>query len=184
MTTAITDDSEESLQIKPGAELAAARIEKGYSTEFIARRLHLRVLVIEQLEADDYEKMPEPVFIKGYLRAYAKLLEISPEPLLKAFNHNYAVDVKAEKALWQSSRREVNHSEHAIRWVTVIFAFGVLVAIAMWWQKNKESENLLAHSEQVSSISESEIRLTDLSKMRSLLSSVHTNNPPGETLSD
>ena len=173
-TTQAMDEETEYKDVKPGAELASLRHQKGYSAEYIAGKLHLRVRIIQLLEADDYQGMPEPVFIKGYIRAYAKLLDISPEPLVELFNSIYKVEDKSEKALWQS-RRETNKAEHAIRWVTGFFAIIVLAAVGMWWYTNKDNEPLFPSStnsaEASPSKSESEIRLTDLSKMRSLLSS-------------
>lgn len=177
MSTTVTIDEQEigSMQ-KPGAQLASAREKLGYTQEYVAGKLHLRVRIIELLETDDYENMPEPVFIKGYLRAYARLLGMTPEPLLDIFKRIYVQKpgTRQEKALWQS-RRESNKAEHAVRWLTSIFAIVVLSAIAMWWHSNKENEHVFPAT--VSSAlpqhnqSETEIRLTDLSKMRSLLSS-------------
>ncbi|WP_133127259.1 helix-turn-helix domain-containing protein [Legionella nagasakiensis] len=185
-TTTIMDEVEESMQEKPGAQLAAVRQAKGYSTDYVAGKLHLRVRLIELLEADEYQNMPEPVFIKGYLRAYAKLLDVAPEPLLEAFNGLYSSERKLERALWQS-RRETNRAEHAVRWLTALFALGVLIAVAVWWYKNKDNERIfptsVSRQETSSNKSESEIRLTDLSKMRSLLSSSNQYNTlegPGE----
>ncbi len=173
-TTQTMDEAEEQRDVKPGAKLAAGRVQQGYSTAYIAGKLHLRVRIIELLEADEYHSMPEPVFIKGYIRAYANLLGAAPQPLLDIFNGLYTVEQKSEKALWQS-RRETNKAEHAIRWVTVFFAVIVLTAVAMWWYTNKDNERLfpsnISRADNSPSKSETEIRLTDLSKMRSLLSS-------------
>lgn len=173
MNTAEVNGEAEEVQ-KPGAILAQVRMQKGYSPEYVASKLHLRVRVIELLELDEYNKMPEPVFIKGYLRAYAKLLDLAPTPLLELFNGMYSVEKKQDKALWQS-RRETHHGEHLVRWVTGLFAVGVIIAVSMWWQKNKDSEHFfsstLTRTDTASNKSETEIRLTDLSKMRSLLSS-------------
>ncbi len=181
MNTTITmDEVAETVLDKPGAQLAKQRIEQGYSAEYIAGKLHLRVRIIELLEADDYDNMPEPVFIKGYLRAYAKLLSLPDQPLLDTFNMLHKPsERKVEKALWQS-RREKNSAEHAIRWLTGFFAMVVLVAVAFWWYSNKDNENLFSasvnHAENSLNKSETEIRLTDLSKMRSLLSSHNESN--------
>ena len=173
-TTITTDEILEDLQSKPGARFAAVRIQMGYSPEYVAGKLHLRVRVIELLEADEYHSLPEPVFIKGYLRTYAKLLGVLPEPLLETFNTLYKPKHKSEKALWQS-RRETNRAEHAIRWLTGLFGVIVLIAVAMWWHTNKDNERFFSASvtraDSTPSKSETEIRLTDLSKMRSLLSS-------------
>jgi cytoskeleton protein RodZ len=175
-TTVITDEIEDKVTQKPGALLSTVRKQKGLSTEYVAGKLHLRVRLIELLEADDYDNMPEPVFIKGYLRAYAKFVEIAPEPLLEAFNSLYISERKVDKALWQS-RRETHKAEHAVRWITAFFAIGVIIAVAIWWHTNKDNERLLpaniSHNETQNVKSENEIRLTDLSKMRSLLSSTN-----------
>jgi len=175
--TALLDESEQPIQEKPGAQLAAQRMLLDYTPEYVAGKLHLRTRIIELLEADDYHNMPEPVFIKGYLRAYAKLLGMPSDPLLNTFNRLYSGERKQEKALWQS-RRESNKAEHVVRWLTTIFGVVVLVAVVMWWQANKENEHIfpmnLKHAEATPANQiESEIRLTDLSKMRSLLSSTN-----------
>ncbi len=176
MTTAVTtDEIEKSVQEMPGAQLASLRVEKGYTTEYVAGKLHLRVRIIELLEADDYPSLPEPVFIKGYINAYAKLLDYRSESLLEAFNNVYTIpERKTEHPLWQS-RRETHKAEHAVRWLTTLFAIGVLIAVAVWWNKNKDNEHIfpenVSHNETQPNKSETEIRLTDLSKMRSLLSS-------------
>lgn len=173
-TTVTVDEIIDEGYTKPGARLATLRLQKGYSSEYIAGKLHLRVRIIELLEADDYQHLPEPVFIKGYLRAYAKLLGVPVQPLLDIFNSSYKSDRVSEKALWQS-RRETNRAEHAIRWLTGFFAAMVLVAVAVWWYTNKDNERLfpesIRHADASPEKSETEIRLTDLSKMRSLLSS-------------
>ena len=173
-TTVAVDETECRIQEKPGAQLAAGRKEQGYTQEYVAGKLHLRVRLIELLEVDDYLNMPEPVFIKGYVRAYAKLLGMEPEPLLATFNAIYLSERKPEKTLWQS-RRETNRVEHVIRWLTGIFAGVVIIAVAMWWYTNKDTEHLFSahmnHADNTPAKSETEIRLTDLSKMRSLLSS-------------
>lgn len=169
------DENEEQPQEKPGAILASIRKEKGFSTDYVASKLHLRVRVIEHLEQDEYTNMPEPVFIKGYLRAYAKLLNVSHEPLLETFSSLYSVEKKPEKTLWQS-RRETNRAEYIVKVVTALFALSVFTAVTAWWYKNKEQEQLFSnnvstHQSQDKKLSqESDIRLTDLSKMHNILS--------------
>lgn len=181
-TAAGHEHGDDSLYNKPGAQLSLHRIQKGYTLEYVASKLHLRVRLLELLEADQYEQMPEPVFIKGYVRAYAKLLHISPDPLIEVFNNHYVIEHDVERALWQN-RREVNKAEHVVRWVTGIFALMVIAAVAIWWQTNKETQHMFSRHTQVEQAkvavnnqSEAEIRLTDLSKMRSILSAETTTN--------
>jgi len=55
------------------------------STGEIADALNLPVRVIEALEKDDYEKLPPSVFTRGYLRSYARLLELPVDELLTLY---------------------------------------------------------------------------------------------------
>ena len=75
----------EATQNGPGAELKAAREGMDVSTREVADALNLPVNVIEALEADDFERLPPTVFTRGYLRSYARLLELSPESLLARY---------------------------------------------------------------------------------------------------
>lgn len=68
----------------PGKQLAAAREEKGLSIADVARSLRLSVRQIEAIEADDFDKLPSKTFLRGFIRNYAKLLQLDPEPLLLA----------------------------------------------------------------------------------------------------
>ena len=185
--TTTMDDNDSIIHEKPGAQLAAQRALKEYSQEYVAGKLHLRVRIIELLEADDYHNMPEAVFIKGYLRAYAKLLGVAPEPLLLSFHQHYSSEIKLEKALWQS-RKQSNRAERTIRWVTIGLSLSVLVAVGMWWESNRQDTPILAehevHQENAQTDAADDVRLTDLSTMRSLLSSVKASALTQETEGD
>jgi cytoskeleton protein RodZ len=133
------DEEKASNGEKPGAQLAYLREKKGLSQEHIAEKLHLRTRVIELLEADDYKHMPEPVFIKGYIRGYAKVLGVAPEPFLTLFNNQYTLEKKPEKALWQS-RRESHKGERVVRLMTCLVAITAIIVVSIWWQKNKDTQ--------------------------------------------
>lgn len=171
-TTLILDESTQENDLTPGMILRQARETKGYGIDYVAGKLHLRLQVVELIEADDYDNMPEPVFIKGYLRAYANLVDQEPAPLLEMFKQIYKpAPTVTEKALWQS-KKEINPAERAIKWITITFGLVVISAVAIWWYNSSEhsfKQNNL-NKAALAQKAESEIRLTDLSKMRSLLS--------------
>ena len=70
-----------------GSILSAARQRQGLSVADVARQLKLGVRQIEALEADDYKSLPRITFVRGFIRNYAKLLQIDAEPLLKPTEH-------------------------------------------------------------------------------------------------
>jgi cytoskeleton protein RodZ len=66
----------------PGAVLAAVREEMNLSIAEVARHLKLSPAQVEALEEGAYDRLPGRVFVRGFLRNYAKLLGLDPEPLL------------------------------------------------------------------------------------------------------
>ncbi|WP_114313357.1 RodZ domain-containing protein [Thermus caldifontis] len=68
-----------------GERLRRAREEKGLSLKEAAERLALKTKVLEALEACRFADLPEPALARGYLRRYALLLGLDPEPLLALY---------------------------------------------------------------------------------------------------
>lgn len=171
-TTTILDESTPNAIDKLGLKLSTLRQQKGYTVEYVASKLHLRARVIELIENSEFNLLPEPVFVKGYLRAYSKLLGISPDPFLAIFNDHFAFEKNTERALWQS-KRETHKAEHVVRWVTLVFALGVMIAVGMWWQKNREVAQIMPEKEVITDLSFNqtiaETKLNDLTKIQSLL---------------
>ena len=65
-----------------GRRLAAARESCGLSIAEVARQLRLTPLQVEAMEAGDYQRLPGPVFARGFLRNYARLVKLDPGVLL------------------------------------------------------------------------------------------------------
>ncbi|MDQ3205261.1 MAG: DUF4115 domain-containing protein [Pseudomonadota bacterium] len=62
-----------------GARLKDARQASGMRVEDIAARLKVPVRVIQGLERDDWSALGAPVFVRGQLRSYARVLGITIE---------------------------------------------------------------------------------------------------------
>lgn len=70
----------------PGRILRSAREAMGLSRREIAEALNLLESVVVAIEEDDTARQPEPVFMRGYVRNYARLLKLDPEPLIGALS--------------------------------------------------------------------------------------------------
>lgn len=71
---AVTEvDSAEKTQ-SIGQVLKAARLAQGMSAQDIARQLRLSEKQIEAIEQDDHSKFPNQIFLRGFIRNYAKLV--------------------------------------------------------------------------------------------------------------
>ncbi len=65
-----------------GQQLAVAREKLGLSVADVARHLKLGIRQVNALESADYDQLPGPIFVRGFIRNYAKLLQIDAELLL------------------------------------------------------------------------------------------------------
>lgn len=72
----------ESGQSSVGQILREAREEQGVTLEDAAARLRLMQRQIEAIEADDFDSLGQPVFARGFVRNYARLLGLVPDELL------------------------------------------------------------------------------------------------------
>ena len=67
-----------------GARLRAARRTAGLSLEDVAARLKMPVRVVKSLEEEDWSRLGAPVFVRGQLRSYSKLLGLPIDPVVEA----------------------------------------------------------------------------------------------------
>ena len=78
----------------PGAILAAERERQGLSRADVAQRLHMSVHQVEALEASDYARLPSGMFLRGFVRNYAKALGLDGAEMLRSL----ALDTPREPA--------------------------------------------------------------------------------------
>lgn len=68
-----------------GEQLRAAREEAGFALEMVAHRLKIRVAYLQALEASHYDVLPSEVFIRGFLKSYARFLHLSEKRVLHLY---------------------------------------------------------------------------------------------------
>lgn len=66
----------------PGELLAARRAELNLSIDAVSTRLRLAPRQIAALEANDFAALPGMAIVRGFVRSYAKLLGLDPQPLV------------------------------------------------------------------------------------------------------
>lgn len=68
-----------------GEMLREARGRRQLSAADVARHLRLSLRQVEALEADDFAALPGHPIVRGFIRNYARLLQIDAAPLLAAY---------------------------------------------------------------------------------------------------
>jgi cytoskeleton protein RodZ len=79
-----------------GALLAAERQAQNLTIGDVSRHLKLAPAQVAAIEAGAYERLPGRVFVRGFLRNYAKLLGLEAEPLLRALEAELPPPVRIE----------------------------------------------------------------------------------------
>lgn len=62
-----------------GAHLKNIREMKGITIDEIAQKTRIRASYLKALEEENFKEMPAEVFLRGFLKAYAKYLGLDPE---------------------------------------------------------------------------------------------------------
>ena len=81
-----------------GILLRAKREQKQLSIGEVSERLKLPARQIEALENGDYNSLPEPVFVRGFLRSYGRFLDLDESTLNDALE-NVVPSEKVRKAI-------------------------------------------------------------------------------------
>ena len=72
-----------------GETLRAARRQQGVALSDAAAETRVREAYLAALEEEDFAALGGDVYVKGFLRSYARFLRLDPEPLLQTYRREY-----------------------------------------------------------------------------------------------
>ena len=115
-----------------GEHLVAAREARGLAFGDVVRVLRLPAATLHALESDCYEKLPAPVFVRGYLRAYTRLLEMDGEVLIAEYDRLIPTP---EPDLTQATRdrRQTMALDLYTRGSAALIVVAIVVLLGSWW---------------------------------------------------
>lgn len=124
----------------PGDRLRCARQQAGLAVADVARQLNLLEWQVNALEQDRYEKFPADLFVRGYLRNYARLLKLDVDPILNAHR---LLRPRAEQAARPEPRRPVTLDTTTRQRRYWGVGAAALVVLALWsWQQSRQQVEL------------------------------------------
>jgi len=85
--------SEEIKNISFGRYLKSVRIEKGIDLKKIAEETKISQSILVSLESEDHEKLPGPLFVKGFIQGYAEV--VGADAMLAG--KNYMISLEKHK---------------------------------------------------------------------------------------
>ncbi|MFP2768398.1 RodZ domain-containing protein [Oceanisphaera sp. KMM 10153] len=119
----------------PGALLREAREAKGWTQAEVARRLNLRLAVIESIDGDQYKAGVALTFLRGYVKAYAKVVGVKEQEALAAFDSMSGIEQIKTAAPMQSFSRKTRQqaSDNWLKRISWLVLFGLLGSLVYWW---------------------------------------------------
>ena len=111
-----------------GARLRLAREMRSLSVSDVAQTLKLGTRQVEALESGNWQGLPGQTFVRGFVRNYARMLQIDPVPLMDLLD--VSLEKPAASLAGSDTRMATMPSSQPRRDRTVIFAGLLLVVLA------------------------------------------------------
>lgn len=150
-----SNDAAESIDVMQnlsvGERLSSSREQKGWSVQYVAEQLKLSQGQILALESNQFELLPKLVIVRGFVRAYAKLLKIDADSLIALLPKD-ASPMQLETSLrpalstpFVDSRLSLlGHHDNNRRYIVGAICLVLLVGIFLLVQRTEFGKNLIA----------------------------------------
>jgi cytoskeleton protein RodZ len=118
-----------------GETLRYHREARNLAVEDIAAQMRLDPRVIEALESDDYGNLPAALYVRGYLRGYAKILKLDPSGLLQLYE-SAAPQPLPEIVPEAKHPPQRSSTDRPVRLFTYLITLTIVLLVVAWWQGN------------------------------------------------
>lgn len=109
-----------------GEVLSEKRKNLGLSLEHIEKETKIRQKYLEAIEKNDFVFFPEVATVKGFIRNYALILNLSPDAVLAIFRRDFGENEKGQ-VVSRSYSNELE--EKGFRWTPKLTFFAVIFFI-------------------------------------------------------
>ena len=141
--------SKDSRVIYPGHLLKEARKKKRRRYRKLSSELGIPEKYLIALEEDNYSSMAGPTYVKGYLRAYSKKLDLDPEIILKAYER-YLKDQRKETK--QEKKEEKLKKSYKLIYLIAIFIVVILTFVIVYKTLSEDNPDTRISSESTNDI--------------------------------
>lgn len=126
-----------------GSYLRRERKKRDVSIEQIAYATRISLKMLSALEEDQHELLPAQPFVRGYLQAYAKYVNLDPKDVLLRYQHHLAT--RPNREVW-NNRPNIEdedagaNEKRKLIWITAGFLVVLAGSGTYFWLKGKLQE--------------------------------------------
>lgn len=122
-------------RMSPGERLRRAREDKGLSLDELAAQTLLSRSTLVALEENDFERLSQPVFVRGYYRKCAKVLDLPEDELMTAYAEYTGVPGPRPASPGQVDVIPQDVTPRSWRALSLLLTVILVVAVlaAVWW---------------------------------------------------
>jgi cytoskeletal protein RodZ len=114
--------------------LSDARRRSGKTIAEAEEETRIRAKHLQALEDGDYEALPNPAYVRGYIISYAKFLGLDPKPLLGMYRAEMGDTAERSTMAPKETVVGTHDQTHAIPWrITIAIIIVVIVAAIAYW---------------------------------------------------
>ncbi|WP_437309092.1 helix-turn-helix domain-containing protein [Sorangium sp. So ce291] len=116
-----------------GRYLRRTREARAMSVEEVARATRIPVISIERIEADHFDDLPGEVFVRGFLKAYARAVSLPMEEVLARYTASRRIALVTPLPIAAPARRTQQSRRFgvAIAFVLLLILFTLALSIVL-----------------------------------------------------
>jgi len=138
----IVPEFTENMEVKgPGKMLAEAREKHSLSQQDVADKLNFRVSLVSDIESEQFDQSLPATYNRGYLKNYAKLVNISTDDILTSYEMLSSAKAQDTEMLSFSKGTEKEAENNLLMWISYLI-LAVLVGLTIVWWLQGENRNL------------------------------------------
>lgn len=122
----------------PGQQLKRAREQKEISAEMIAQRLRLDIRYVHAIDNDDFAHLPAAAYVRGYLRGYARIVDIDADQIIAAYDQ-IAGEAPSLEPYVSQPVPQASTDDGYIKLVTYSLIAATVLLLGLWWQNQQDS---------------------------------------------
>lgn len=142
--------------VGPGQILSQARQKMGLSQQDVAERLNFRITLVSNIEKNVFDTSLPDTFNRGYLKNYAKLVEIKEPDIIASYEALNIANKHSAKMQSFSKETEKQAQNSQLMWISYLILAVLIGSSVVWWVQDAQNNSVTepAHAQEESTDNE------------------------------